>query len=244
MSRPYVPEWAAPSVLSGNWWLVVLLSLVGFLMLWARPRRWAELASVGVVALAAFRHQRHVPFLAIAVLIFAVPAVLSAWAARRRQPAKPFPRNAVLGLGTVLTAVVLVLLGATATAVIKGPPAEPDFPAGAVAELERRALTGGLLVDFEWAQYVIFRRPPGVQVAFDGRYEAVYPQAVVDAFTAWNYGQPGWEALPDDPRTRIALVATGTSRAGRLLASSRWERVYYDEVATLFVKKVPGGPAL
>jgi hypothetical protein len=236
MPRPYVPEWAAPPLLSANWWLVVLLGLAGALMLWARPRRWAELAAVGVVLLAASRHQRHIPFLAIAVLMFTAPAVLRAWAARRQEDATEPPRQAVLGLGAVLGAVVLALVGATVPAVLKGPPAEPDFPASALAEIERRSLTGGLLVDFEWAQYVIARLPRGVQVAFDGRYEAVYPDAIVDAFVAWNYGHPGWEELPNHPGTRLALVGTGSGREERLLASPGWRRVYQDEVAALFVK--------
>lgn len=236
MPRPYVPEWAAPALFSANWWLVALLALAGALALRARPRRWPELAAVGVVLLAASRHQRHIPFLAIAMLMFTVPAVLSAWEARRREPVKAPPRQGVLTLGAVLGAVVLALLGGTAASVFQGPPAEPDFPAQAMAELERRGLKGGLLVDFEWAQYVISRLPPGVQVAFDGRYEAVYPDAVVDAFVAWNYGHPGWEALPEDARTRLALVASGSEREARLLTLPGWTRVYRDTLAALFTK--------
>jgi hypothetical protein len=236
MPRPYVPEWAAPSLFSANWWMVVLLALVIGAALWVRPRRWPELAALGVVLLAASRHQRHIPFLAIAVLMFAAPMVLRAWAERRQQPVKEPPRQAVLLMAGVLGALVLALLGGTVSSVFRGAPAEPDFPTRAMAEVERRGLKGGLLVDFEWAQYVIYRLPPGVQVAFDGRYEAVYPDAVVDAFVAWNYGHEGWEALPNDARTRLALVASGSEREARLLKSSHWTRVYEDEVAVLFTK--------
>ncbi|XXF79947.1 hypothetical protein P2318_09415 [Myxococcaceae bacterium GXIMD 01537] len=236
MPRPYVPEWAAPALFSGNWWLVVALAVVGAVALWARPRRWQELAALAVVVLAASRHQRHIPFLAVGVLLFAVPAVLAAYAARRPGALEAPPRKAVLTLGAVLGAGVLALLGGTVSAVFKGTPAEPNFPARAMDEIERQGLKGGLLVDFEWAQYVIYRLPPGVQVAFDGRYEAVYPDAVVDAFVAWNYGHEGWEALPSDPRTKLALVGSSSDRASRLLASPGWKRVYEDEVASLFTK--------
>lgn len=237
MPRPYVPEWAAPSLFSANWWLVVLLALVMAAGLWwFRPRRWPELAALGVVLLAASRHQRHLPFLAIAVLMFAVPMVLGAWEARRREPVKEPPRRAVLLMGGVLGALVLALLGGTVSSIFQGAPAEPNFPAQALTEVERRGLKGGLLVDFEWAQYVIYRLPPGVQVAFDGRYEAVYPDAVVDAFVAWNYGHEGWEALPNDARTRLALVASGSEREARLLKSPGWTKVYEDDLAVLFTK--------
>jgi hypothetical protein len=252
MPRPHVPEWAAPGLLSGNWWLVVALALATVPLFRARPRRWAELAAVAVTTLAALRYQRHIPFLAIAALAFAAPAALRSWSGWQLQngpvfrrvtpPGKPVPRRAATVLASVLAAVLIAVFAATVPAVVRAPPAEPYFPASAVNEVERRALTGGLLVDFEWAQYVIFRRLPGVQVAFDGRYEAVYPEPVVNAFMAWNYGYPGWEELPNHPGTRMALVGTRTSRALRLLRSPNWELVYRDHVATLFVKKMGFGP--
>lgn len=236
MDRPYVPEWSAPPLLSANWWLVVVLVVGCAVAVWARPRRWAELAAVCVVIFAASRHQRHIPFLAIGVLVFAAPAVLKAWAARQTEPVTAPPRGAVLLMGSVLGAGVLALVGASVPNVLKGTPAEPLFPEKALAELQKRGLQGGLLVDFDWAQYVIFYQPPGVTVAFDGRYEEVYPDSVVDTFVAWNYGQPGWEALPNDARTRLALVANGSGRDTRLLSLPQWQRVYQDELASLFVK--------
>jgi len=103
--------------------------------------------------------------------------------------------------------------------------------------LEQEGLQGGLLVDFEWAQYAIHRLPDGVKVAFDGRYEAVYPPEIIDAFMAWNYGHEGWERLPSDPRTTLALVDAKSSRAERLAQLPGWRRIYVDDLAALFTRE-------
>jgi hypothetical protein len=237
MSRQFVPEWDAPDLL-GAQGLLALLFVGVALFAGVRQRRlrpeWAVLA---VVALAALRHQRHLPFLAIATLVFAMPTVF-AFLAERRKAALPAGAGRVLGvLAGVLAAVSLGLAVAVGRAVLAPAPAEPHFPSRALQELVRRGEGGGLLVDFEWAQYVLFHGPQGVRLAFDGRYEAVYPPEVIAAFMAWNYGQPGWKALPQDPRTRLALVAAQSSRARRLEGLAGWRKVYSDEVAALFIKE-------
>jgi hypothetical protein len=128
MPRPHVPEWAAPGLLSGRW-LVVGLALATVALFRARPRRWAELAAVAVTVLAALRYQRHIPFLAIAVLVFAAPAALRSWSSWQRQhgpsfrrataPGKPVPSRAATVLASVLAAVLIAVLGATKFALVR-----------------------------------------------------------------------------------------------------------------------------
>jgi hypothetical protein len=234
MERPFVPEWRSAELSSTLGVLLALLAALAAISSFRRPRDWAALFALGVTILAALRHQRHGPFLAVAVLIFALPRLLemtqprteavapSAWLSRALM--------ATLGAG-------LLMLGALiGKDLARPPPAEPHFPANAIAELRARGLRGGLLVDFEWAQYVIFQALPDVRVAFDGRYEAVYPPEVTEKFMAWNYGGAGWEALANDERTTLALVAAGSEREKRLKTLPGWVALHRDEVATLFAR--------
>src|SRR5207247_333817 len=100
-----------------------------------------------------------------------------------------------------------LLVGGAAAAVslfaavrlFRPPPAEPAFPAHAVAFMRALPLPGGsgALVDFEWSQYFLFQAWPQFRVAFDGRYEEVYPRETAARYFAWHYGLKGWRSLPD-----------------------------------------------
>jgi len=298
MSRPFVEEWHPPGLLDPHWFMTGALVILAALRLFRGPRRWPDLILLVGLALLAFSHRRHLPFLALAV-------ALSTDARRGKPPAdrvlsrepgpdrlisrKPDPDHIlgrkpdtphvpasepdpdythsggpdpdrvhgsrsdlqrVLGPGPgaayafTLRALGL-LVGGTAVAVsvfavvqlFRPAPAEPAFPERAVAFMRSRPLSGGTLVDFEWSQYLLFQAWPQFRVAFDGRYEEVYPNDVASRYFAWHYGLKGWRSLPDDPATRLALVRAGTQREKVLSRLPGWHREYADGVATLFVKE-------
>lgn len=244
MSRPFVYEWDPPAFLGPQWLMAAALAgLAALQIARGRTRRWPELLVLVATAILAFRHQRHLPFLALAAALCAPP-----WAPRdEREQTGPDGEEGALS-GARLQRVAKLLLGGGAGALLAAaalrlfapPPAEPAFPVRALSFLQASPLSGGALVDFEWSQYLLFQAWPRFQVAFDGRYEEVYPEEVAARYFAWHYGRPGWRELVDDPSTRLALVRAGSSREGRLARLPGWRREYTDGVATLFVKEARG----
>jgi hypothetical protein len=234
MARPFVEEWNPPPFLGVHWVLSMVLVVIAATAVRFGWRRWPDLAVVSVLIVQTALHRRHLTFLAIAVALFAYPALAAHWTKRRSSAwaNRAFTRTAtaVVGLGALL------VLGKVA-AKMRGPmPHEPDWPAAALTFL-RTQEGGGVLVDFEWAQYVIFTASPQFKVAADGRYEEVYPDSVMRQYVAWHFGFDGWSSLPDNPNTRFALVATNSTRATRLASlNATWKSLYADSTATVFAK--------
>ncbi len=242
MVRPFVDEWSPPKFLGPHWISAVMLTAAGVAAALAKPRRWPNLAVIAVLAVETFLHRRHLMFLAIAVAVFGFPALVSLWNSwRPLRRAGHF--RILVRLATVVVGIAtLFLLGVVGGTVRTPAPHEPDWPTSAL-EFLRTQGSGGLLVDFNWAQYVIFEASPQFKVAIDGRYEEVYPDDVMQRYVAWHYGLDGWQSLPADPATRFALVMTNSAQAKRLDAlAPQWRRIYSDSTATAFAKAPDVGP--
>lgn len=233
MPRPFVYEWDPPAFLGPHWFMaMLLLAFAAYRIARGQQRRWPELLVLAAVAVLAFQHQRHLSFLALGVA-FCAPASL-----RGQRPVAP-DAPGLLWVGRGVGAGALAVAALAAVRLFDKPPAEPAFPARAVAYARAQGISGGALVDFEWSQYVLFQAWPQLKVAFDGRYEEVYPDEVAARYFAWHYGREGWQKLPEDPATRLALVRSGSSREARLKALPGWTRAYEDGVAALYVKTRP-----
>jgi hypothetical protein len=243
MPKPFVPEWSAPAFMGPHWVLTMLFLTLGAASMLRKPRRWPDVAVMLMLAAQAFMHRRHLPFFAIAVAVFAFPALVTLWQGRQAPRRSGTHRSLVRATAAVAVAVTFVLLVQIAGKLRASAPHEPDFPAAALSFLRTQG-TGGLLVDFEWSQYVILAAAPQFKVAVDGRYEEVYPDDVMRRYIAWHFGLDGWQSLPADPATRFALVAANSSRASRLdLLAPAWQRVYTDPTAAVFIKVPAATPS-
>ena len=185
MSRPFVEEWHPPGLLDPHWFMTGALVILAALRILRGPRRWPDLMLLVGLALLAFSHRRHLPFLALAV-------ALSTDARRGSERSETVPASVhgsrpdpqrVLGPGPgaayafTLRALGL-LVGGTAVAVsvfavvqlFRPASGEPAFPERAVAFMRSRPLSGGTLVDFEWSQYLLFEAWPQFRVASVGEH--------------------------------------------------------------------------
>ena len=233
MPRPFVREWQATDPLSplgiGAFGLLILDAV------WlrrCRPRA-AEIAIVVVTAVLGLGHQRHMVFHAIAVGILVAPDIAALTMRSAPWESRPAALSAMKhGLSLAILGVASVLV-----ARIWAPVDDSAYPARAMEFAETSGVKGNVVADFDWSQYVLFRGWPGMKVAFDGRYEEVYPPAEVDTFLAWSYGLPGWRQLVDDPRAEWALVVSESDRDVRMRGLSAWAEVYRDEQAVWFRKQ-------
>jgi hypothetical protein len=179
--------------------------------------------------------------LAIAVGVFAAPAAVEYLNGRFLPRSTPGTGGyrVLRSMRLAAAAGIAVALTVAISLVSRGPPSEPLFPEKAVEAIRRGKLAGGMLVDFDWAQYAIFHLAPDVKVAFDGRYEAVYPAAVVGEYGDWYFGRGSKDILIREPQTRIALVASNSARHRDLRQQPGWTQFYADATAAVLVKDSP-----
>jgi len=110
------------------------------------------------------------------------------------------------------------------------------YPVGAVAYLRAHQLSGKLLTEFGWGEYLIWTLYPQCRVALDGRYETVYPPGVAkNYFNFINQVENSRQFLEDYPPDLILLAPI--SKAGAIMASDPgWRRVYADTGCALFIR--------
>jgi hypothetical protein len=265
MPRPEITEWA--SIVTA--WrsglprepLIYYAGLAGFTVLLAAWARWREVTPMLVLGLTlclGLKHLRHQIFFLLAAGAY-LPVLLQAYFHQF------FSRDPLLSWRLRLGKMLPVALALCFTLIYgykfagKSPlslevPATVDevnkagihYPVGAVEFLRKSSLSGKLLNEFNWGEYLIWELYPRFRVAMDGRYETVYGDELYRLHSDFFYGRPGWRQFltaypPDlilvDPRSQVfALLRTAPD----------WRQVYGDAGAALFVRQVqtsalPGG---
>ena len=185
--RPEVSEWA--NILDGGGVLFPFLALsvlsIGCVCLTRFRRDWVQIMVLGLIAVQAIGHLRHLAFFAIAFGFWMPQHVWSLW--HRLVAWRPtlgiheeFTGRAARLIGLELAFVaagLVVLLGYTfATFGVD----RSKYPVSAFEYMAKEHINGRLVVTFDWAQYALAALAPDTTVGFDGRYDTCYPQTVVD----------------------------------------------------------------
>ena len=111
-----------------------------------------------------------------------------------------------------------------------------DNPADAVNFMNSHRLTGNVLADFAWGQYVIWHGAPGTKVFIDSRYDLAYPPAVIrDYLELANNLAGGSHTLAAYPHDFVLVKRN--SPAVKLMDSQRdWRLIYSDDTARLYAR--------
>lgn len=246
--RPMITEWGPPAWSLAPDALDELArggALAGFGLVFAACRRPRDPFAALLVAVTTYvwlRHQRHLPFLALAVLWIA-PAPTRGAGPENTSP-EPAPdrttptrdRLAVRALLALSCATVIALASIVGRAGTMVPTTE--YPVAAMRILAGEKLGGRLLVHYDWSQYAIHRLFPAWRVAYDGRYTTVYPLDLEDRFMAWQRPRAdGWRRmLEDEPRPDAVLLPALARTALWMKARAGWVVVYEDATAVLLVR--------
>lgn len=206
---------------------------------------WREMPGwllVGVTAVLALRHQRHVSLYALVWLAHIPPAVQRARLGvvlERLWKARP----------AVTTAILLVVIAWRTQALAAARvwelylPANPGdrapvvYPVGAVAYLDQVGFRGNLLVPFEMGAFVSWKLHPRVKVSFDGRYEAAYGHALLVQHAEFYNRGPRWKEMLTAHPTDAALVQAGWPVEPAMRSEDGWRLVYEDDAYRLFVRR-------
>ncbi len=259
MPRPEITEWMSLlqaykvgyKQLSTPLYLGMLPLCIVFCV-WPLKRDWTAVLVLAAIAWMGFSHVRHLPFmgLAMAALLPSGVFVLLGEASKGRMVRKILVMAAfcipILYLcvvnGTVayqrmknpgFLRVPLSLEVLSPNQVLEG---QISYPVGGITFLKENNLSGNILTEFDWGQFVMWALPES-KVAMDGRYETVYPDHICREFFAFTYGRPGGEGYLGKYPHEIALVNANSIARIELARAPGWDLVYEGDGCVVFIKK-------
>ena len=250
-TRPEITEWRPTPFDPAHaaFWLVALFSLTAWLATRRERRPW-EAASLALLLVMAWRHQRHIPLFCLANLVLTPPHLLDLL--QRLQPRAKSLVAVFQPAGVRLAAALLLLAaGAAALAASVGSPKQhpwtieverDQFPCAALRFLQEHPVEGNLLVFFDWGQQALWALPD-IPVSFDGRLVTVYPRAVIEAHWRFYRGESFDPAALDLRRADVALLPTGSGGVMTLLKAG-WTLAYWDPLACVLVRATAQHPSL
>jgi hypothetical protein len=107
------------------------------------------------------------------------------------------------------------------------------FPADAVAFVKKSNLNGPLYNHLDWGGYLIWTLP-NLPVSMDGRTNLYGAERIELSLATWA-GYPGWSANPELDHAGLIIANTKQPLSSLLRTDTRFQLVYKDEVAAVFV---------
>jgi hypothetical protein len=107
------------------------------------------------------------------------------------------------------------------------------YPVAAAAVIEERGYAGPLYNHFNWGGYLIWRLRH-LPVAMDGRTNVHGDARIEQALKTWA-GKRGWATDPELTAARLVLTGADWTLTSLLRLDARFELVYEDAVAVIFV---------
>jgi hypothetical protein len=226
----YITELQAFPFRAARDWLVLMLALMAAFLL--GRRRTSVLFPATLLAGACgltFRAQRDVWALTI------VAVAIIAQHLQRRGGGVAMSRTS----GPAVAAVILIILMMTVPSRIGGRRLQAalaeTFPVRAAAFVEAQGYGGPLFSDYDWGGYLMWRLPQH-RVSLDGRNTFHGDQQVWRVMGTWG-GSDGWSSDRDLTGARVVIGRPGYRLSALLRADERFERVYEDAVADVFVAR-------
>jgi hypothetical protein len=191
---------------------------------------------------AAFRHQRHAPFFAIAATPYLV-AHLSAFSETL------FSKNPSWTVGAGTQKLVAFLFAAIAAFMIyhggrlyvmSGLRVIVDpatYPVASLRFIETNGFEGNLIVPFDWGEHAIWKLYPRCKVSIDGRFETAYPRSVSDDHLVAEQDSARWNALIEKYDADILLARQNPFFQSLTATAGPWVYVYSDPISIVFLKR-------
>ena len=108
-----------------------------------------------------------------------------------------------------------------------------NYPTAATAFVKERGYSGPLYNDYNWGGFLIWRLRT-IPVVMDNRGNVHGDERIERSIKTWT-GQPGWESDPDLVAAHVVIAAIKMPLASLLRLDRRFELVYEDKVAAVFI---------
>ncbi len=109
------------------------------------------------------------------------------------------------------------------------------FPVDAAAFVRKHNLTGPLYNHFDWGGFLIWSLP-ALKVSMDGRTNIQDEKRIETNLAVWS-GYPQWESDPELGNAKLIIAEIGRPLTALLHHDRRFEVVYEDRIALVFVAK-------
>lgn len=240
----YILEWASPNFHRPEYlpfFLIVLATFATFI--WSHiPVRPRDLILLLVSLYASLISIRLIPFF----VLIAIPLIsrrLGDWP-RRAHSSRPLPT----GVRTPLNAAILLAMAVFASLHIaqvihRQPQAEArQFPADAVAFLQRHPASGPIFNHYDWGGYLIWKLYPSTPVFIDGRADLYGAKLFHDFADAYEL-KDSWQQILRSWEVRTVVVPPDSALAVGLQNAPGWTVVYHDSQAMILTTPhPPAGP--
>jgi hypothetical protein len=198
------------------------------------PPSRQDLPLIAIAALMAIAAWISVRNLALAALAASPPLCRRVSAAisgppGREASARPWSlasQFAALGISAVLAHSGGLLSSRLAT--------DRAYPAGALAFMRTHHLSGNVLAEFGWGEYLIWHAAPADKIFIDGRYDTVYPLKVIDDYLRFFFDEPGADAVLDSYPHNFILIGPGTPARHVVERRADWRMIYKDDNSLLY----------
>ena len=252
MNRPFVAEWWSlfTAIKMGyainNHLLFILIIALSILALaWYRWKNIIDILVLVVTALLGFAANRHEVFFFLSFGAY-LPIVFSPYTNRLTSDTKF--QNFIARLNWKRSLVIISLLVVFPIYSISGvnplritlsaDPAAKGFyyPLGAIKYIKEHNMTGNILTDFEWGEYVIWQLYPKCLVGMDGRYETIYSKDVFKSYIEFYFAFNNWQSFLRDYPHDMILIKKSAPVYSILRKQESWREVYSDLGSALFVQ--------
>jgi hypothetical protein len=237
--RDHIQEWQSPDFhmpeVQPFLWMLLLGALL--LALSTRPKRPAEVIGFLVFAGMALLAGRNI---ALFALVGAPPlarhavSVIEPIARRIRRGPQVNERiarllNLVLLLLAILAAAIKIALPLSRD--VNDDALAERLPVSAVSWIRDHQPAGPLFNSYNWGGYILWELYPNYRSFVDGRTDLFDDEILEEYLSAWR-ADPGWEAILEKWRIRLALLEPGAPLA-LMLPGAGWERLYEDDQAVV-----------
>jgi hypothetical protein len=209
--------------------LLLALAAAGALA-WSRRFRMFEAGMFAFAAVVSFRSQRDVW-----VMATVAAAILAATIAGKNKTTVQLPRFATAL--AVVAAALMVLTGFRAMHVnnkLLEEQVAKTLPADAVKAIQAKGYAGPLYNDYTWGGYLIWSlRMP---VSLDGRAAFYGDEAIDRSVATWN-AEPDWKSDAQLEKAGLVLGPVKSGLVQVLRMDLRFQLVYEDKVAAVFVAR-------
>jgi hypothetical protein len=255
MPRPEITEWASVFKVyqAGNdrgelLNLISIVTLFGLLAWWVR---WRDLTAILALCLTLYlgiMHTRHMVFFLLLTGAY-LPTLLTRLQERITSNPKLISVAKRLGWKIPLVMGLVLLTSYGAKIANQNPlslkiPSLPEetrnsgiyYPLGAVEYIKNHNLTGNLLTEFWWGEYLIWVLFPQCKVALDGRYETVYSVKLANQYFDFANGRENWREFLAKYPPDMVLISSQDRVYDLIHTEPRWRQVYMDQGCALFVR--------
>jgi hypothetical protein len=225
----YITELHAMNFRTIDDWATLTVILATFFFIgWQRFSRPFPLILLTTACIMSFRSSRDAWFIVITGLTF----IAASKPAGIKPPKQPHQNKFFVGIGIAVIFLFFWNYYNLSNEMLQNR-LKDKFPVKAAEFIENQGYSDPLYNDFDWGGYLMWRLPQ-LSVSIDGRGYLYGEKALERSVQTWM-AKPGWE---EDQQLISAYTVIANSKlplSSALKSDSRFDLVYEDEVALVFV---------